>query len=117
MINKHDHGYSYGAPDKVQLLMVRALYRLREVGWRNFMLMRCVFFLRSIEDLFDALPFVKPSGDLDIVGGLTVKHSQKLMCSGRPEGLCRGRQGPLPLSLRRPFRLLRTLFCLTSDIV
>jgi len=35
--------------------------------------MRCAFSLRPIEDLFYALPFVKPSGDLDIVGGLTVK--------------------------------------------
>lgn len=109
MINKHDHGYSYGAPDKVQLLMVRALYRLREVGWRNFMLMRCVFFLRSIEDLFDALPFVKPSGDLDIVGGLTVKHSQKLMCSGRPKGFERASR---PLAL-----ISASSISPTSDII
>jgi hypothetical protein len=33
------------------------------------------------------------------------------------QGPGRGRQGPLPLSQRRPFRLLRTLFYLTSDIV
>jgi len=52
-------------------------------GGRNPALMRMAFFLRPIEDLFNALPFVYPSGDFDIVGGLTAKHNQKFMRSVR----------------------------------
>jgi len=52
-------------------------------GGRNPALMRMAFFLRPIEDLFNALPFVYPSRDLDIVGGLTAKHNQKFMRSVR----------------------------------
>jgi len=65
-------------------------------GGRNPALMRMAFFLRPIEDLFNALPFVYPSRDFDIVGGLTAKHTQKLMGSGRPKGLVEGVEAPCP---------------------
>jgi len=77
--------------------------------------MRWAFFLRPIEDLLNALPFVYPSGDLDTVCGLTAKHTQKLMGSGRPKGPVEGVKAPC--SYLSVVHVIRCLFQLIGDLL
>ncbi len=90
--------------------------RLGEVPKSHYSL-SSPFSLCPLEDLFNCLSLVKPSGDLNVVGGLAVKHSPGTYGLWPVPGPCREHPVPVPLSRRHPLHQRRTLFYLTSDII